>query len=74
MHDLTLIIPTKKEVESLPKFLKELENYKCKKLIVLEQEDVETKKAIENFNNIKILEQKNNGFGNFLTQVTLDEP
>ena len=68
MHDLTLILPTKKEVESLPKFLKELENYKCKKLIVLEKEDVATKKAIENFNNIKILEQKNNGFGNALIE------
>ena len=68
MHDLTLILPTKKEVESLPKFLKELENYNYKKLIVLEKEDVATKKAIENFNNIKILEQKNNGFGNALIE------
>ena len=27
MQDLTLIIPTKREVESLPIFLKEIENY-----------------------------------------------
>ena len=44
MQNLTLIIPTKKEVESLPTFLREIENYNCKKLIVLEKEDMETKK------------------------------
>ena len=60
MNDLTLIIPTKKEVESLPIFLKEIENYNCKKLIVLQKEDIETKKAIEKFQNIKILVQKKN--------------
>ena len=58
MHDLTLVLPTKKEAESLPIFLKELEKYNCKKLICLEKEDTETKKAIANFENIKILEQK----------------
>ena len=61
MRDLTLIIPAKKEVESLPVFLKEIENYKCKKFIVLEKEDLETKKAIKDFKNIKIIEQINNG-------------
>ena len=68
MQNLTLIIPTKKEVESLPTFLKEIENYNCKKLIVLEKEDIETKKTLEKFNNIKILEQKNNGYGNALIE------
>ena len=68
MNDLTLIIPTKSEVESLPIFLKEIENYNCKKLIVLQKEDVETKKAIENFQNIKILEQKKNGYGSALVE------
>ena len=42
MKDLTLIIPTKEEVESLPIFLKEIENIDCKKLIVLQKEDVNT--------------------------------
>ena len=46
MRDLTLIIPAKKEVESLPVFLKEIENYKCKKFVVLQKEDLETKEAI----------------------------
>ena len=68
MQDLTLIIPTKKEAESLPTFLKEIENYNCKKLIVLEKEDMETKKILEKFNNIKILEQKSNGYGNALIE------
>ena len=68
MQNLTLIIPTKKEVESLPIFLKEIENYNCKKLIVLEKEDIETKKILEGFNNINILEQKNNGYGNALIE------
>ena len=68
MQNLTLIIPTKKEVESLPTFLKEIENYNCKKLIVLEKEDIETKRILEEFNNINILEQKNNGYGNALIE------
>ena len=68
MQNLTLIIPTKKEAESLPTFLKEIENYNCKKLIVLEKEDIETKKILEQFNNINILEQKNNGYGNALIE------
>ena len=68
MQNLTLIIPTKKEVESLPTFLKEIENYNCKKLIVLEKDDIETKRILEKFNNINILEQENNGYGNALIE------
>jgi len=68
MKNLTLIIPTKKEAESLPTFLKEIEDYNCKKLIVLEKEDIETKKILEQFNNINIFEQKSNGYGNALIE------
>ena len=68
MRDLTLIIPAKKEVESLPVFLKEIENYKCKKFVVLQKEDLETKEAIKKIKNIKIIEQMNNGFGNALIE------
>ena len=68
MKDLTLIIPTKKEVESLPVFLQEIKNLTCKKLIVLQNEDVETKTAISDFNNIKVLVQKNNGYGHALIE------
>ena len=68
MKDLTLLIPTKKEVESLPQFLKEIDNLECKKLIVLQKEDVETKNAIKHFDNIEILEQNNNGYGNAIIE------
>ncbi len=68
MKDLTLIIPTKKEVESLPVFLREIEKLICKKLIVLQEEDIETKNAISEFNDIKILVQKKNGYGNALIE------
>ena len=68
MNDLTLIIPAKREAESLPIFLKEIENFKCKKLIVLQKEDTETKKSIENIENIEIHEQNNNGYGNALIE------
>ena len=68
MKDLTLLIPTKKEVESLPRFLKEIDNLGCKKLIVLQKEDIETKNAIKDFDNIEILEQNNNGYGNAIIE------
>ena len=68
MNDLTLIIPAKREAESLPIFLKEIENIECKKLIVLQKEDIETKKSIENIKNVEIHEQNNNGYGNALIE------
>jgi len=68
MQNLTLIIPSKQEAESLPVFLKELENFNCKKLIVLQREDYVTKTSIDNFNNIEILVQKKNGYGNALIE------
>ena len=61
MSDLTLIIPAKKEAESLPIFLKEIERFEYKKLIVLQKEDLETKKVLENIKNIEVYEQKKNG-------------
>ena len=68
MKELTLIIPTKKEAESLPTFLREIEDLTCRKLIVLQEEDVETKNAISKFNNIEIIIQKKNGYGNALIE------
>ena len=68
MSDLTLIIPAKKEAESLPIFLKEIERFKYKKLIVLQKEDLETKKAIENIKNLEVYEQKKNGYGSALIE------
>ena len=68
MSDLTLIIPAKKEAESLPIFLKEIERLEYKKLIVLQKEDLETKKVLENIKNIEVYEQKKNGYGSALIE------
>ena len=68
MNELTLIIPAKKESESLPIFLKELENINCHKMIVLQKEDFETKNALRNIQGIEIFEQINNGYGNALIE------
>ena len=64
MNNLTLVIPAKKEAESLPVFLKELKKYDYKKIIVLQKDDFETIDAIKEFKNINILKQKYNGYGN----------
>ena len=58
MPELTLLIPAKKEAESLPIFLNELKEYNFKILIVLEENDKETINAINQRNNIEILYQK----------------
>ena len=42
MENLTLIIPAKNESESLPIFLNELKKYNCKKMIVLQKDDLKT--------------------------------
>ena len=68
MINLTLIIPTKREVESLPIFLKELQGYNFNKLVVLQKEDVDTQKAISKINGIEILVQKKSGYGNALKE------
>ena len=63
MQDLTLVIPAKYESESLPHFLKEISNLKCKKLIVLEKNDIETMDSIKNFSDIDFLYQNRKGYG-----------
>jgi glycosyltransferase involved in cell wall biosynthesis len=68
MSNLTLLIPAKKESESLPVFLNELEGYEYEKLIVMDKEDIETSNSIKNFNNIKILHQEKLGYGNALIE------
>jgi glycosyltransferase involved in cell wall biosynthesis len=63
MNNLTLIIPAKFESESLPKVLKELELYKCKKLIVLDEKDTKTISSISQIIGIEILYQNKKGYG-----------
>ncbi len=68
MKELTLIIPAKREAESLPTFLREIKNIDCHKMVVLQKEDIETKNALRNFHGIEIFEQINNGYGNALIE------
>ena len=63
MENLTLIIPAKFESESLPQVLKELELYKCKKLIVLDKEDTKTISSINKITGINIFYQNKKGYG-----------
>ena len=67
MKDLTLLIPTKNEAESLPIFLQELEKYNCKKLLVVDNKDKNIYK-IDNFTDIEILVQSNSGYGSALIE------
>lgn len=68
MKNLTLLVPANKESESLPIFLKELQDYNCKKLIVLQKEDRETIDSIDKFDDIQIHVQKNKGYGSALKE------
>tara|TARA_Y100000591_G_scaffold320582_1_gene334208 strand:+ start:1359 stop:2027 length:669 start_codon:yes stop_codon:yes gene_type:complete len=65
MNNLTLIIPAKKEKESLSKVLDELKPYDFKIIVVLEKEDYETIETIKD-KNCEILYQKNFGYGDAL--------
>jgi len=67
MYDLTLVIPAKKEGESLPRVIEELREYNLKKLIVLEKNDLETINSIsDDFS--KIIYQTDKGYGDALIQ------
>ena len=68
MEKLTLLIPANKESESLPIFLKELDNYDYNIIVILQSEDIETLESIAGFKNIKIHFQKNRGYGNALIE------
>ena len=65
--DLTILIPTKRESESLPVFLKELKFINCKKIVILESSDLETIYSIKNFN-VTLLFQKQRGYGSALKE------
>lgn len=68
MQDLTLVIPAKHESESLPIFLKEINQLTCKKIIVLDENDFKTVDAIKKFDDIEILYQKKIGYGSALIE------
>ena len=67
MKNLTLIIPAKDEAGSLPEVLRELKDFKCNIMIILEETDTQTIKSIENFK-CRIVFQSGRGYGNALTE------
>ena len=67
MNNLTLVIPAKYEVSTLPTVLRELEKYKVRKTVVIPEYDKETQEAIKNFD-CNIVKQKGEGFGSALIE------
>jgi glycosyltransferase involved in cell wall biosynthesis len=67
MKNLTLVIPAKEESYSLPKVLKEINNFNCKKIVVLDRFDLNTMQSIKKFN-CKIIKQKKPGYGNAIIE------
>lgn len=68
MKDLSIIIPAKQEVESLPIVLDEIKNFECDKIVILPPEDNETINAISKFNSLKIIKQNSPGVGSAIKQ------
>ena len=67
MNNLTLLIPAKKEAESLPEVLKELKDFNYKINVILDKGDKSTINAIKDFD-IEIIYQNGNGYGNALIE------
>jgi glycosyltransferase involved in cell wall biosynthesis len=67
MNDLTLVIPAKFESGPLPQVIRELQKYNCKILVSLQEDDLETINAIQQFN-IQIHKQSGAGYGNSLIE------
>ena len=67
MKNLTLIIPAKKEADSLPGVLNEIKDFDCNIIVILESSDIETINAIKDFN-CKLVYQSGKGYGNALTE------
>ena len=66
LSDLTLVIPAKEETDCLSHVLEELQNYNFQKIIV-----IPTNRSLPNnwaFQNIKIINQSKNGYGNALLE------
>ena len=63
MNNLALIMPAKFESEYLSKVLKELELYKCEKLIFLDKKDTKTISSINQIIGIKIFYQSKKDYG-----------
>ena len=67
MNNLTLVIPAKNEKDSLPIVLKEIKDYDCSVIVVLEETDESTIASIKDFN-CKIIFQNGRGYGNAIIE------
>lgn len=67
MNKLTLVIPAKKESETLPKVIEQLKNLECKIIVSLPSNDIDTIDSIKNFN-VVIHKQTGTGYGNSLIE------
>ena len=67
MKNLTLVIPAKKEEASLPSVLREIKDFDCSIIIILEEQDKPTINAVKDFD-CKIIFQNGVGYGNALIQ------
>jgi glycosyltransferase involved in cell wall biosynthesis len=67
-QDITLLIPCKKEKESLGFVLTELKKYNYKVLIVMEQNDLETYEVAKKFSSSIDFQLNNKGFGSAIIQ------
>ena len=67
MNNLTLVIPAKSEKDSLPIVLKEIKDYDCSVIVVLEETDRFTIDSIKDFN-CKIIFQNGKGYGNAIIE------
>ena len=67
MNKLTLVIPAKKESETLPKVIQQLKNLECKIIVSLPSNDIDTIESIKNFN-VVIHKQTGTGYGNSLIE------
>jgi glycosyltransferase involved in cell wall biosynthesis len=70
IDNLTVLIPAKQEKESIKKLLKEILIFDVNIIIVIPKNDYETLKQIKeiNYNKLKIIFQKKNGFGNAIIE------
>ena len=67
MNKLTLVIPAKKESETLPRVIEQLKGLECKILVSLPSDDIDTIESIKNFN-VVIHKQTGTGYGNSLIE------
>ena len=63
MKNLTLLIPVKKEKESLKKFLNILDKYNYKKILIIDKFDNSDYNFLKKFDNIKYSKSKKKGYG-----------